>query len=120
MLTGFNSQQEDARFDFENVQPLSAELEDALLASLEARLGELDAVVILDQLEIHGVITERVRERLKELAAREKGKVFWWIRAAASTCSIRLRSSRTGWSDEGRLPGERPQGDVAGEAQGDR
>ncbi len=70
ILHGYNSQQEDSRLDFENTAPLSAETEAQLVAALEARLGQLDAVLVADQFELYGVITPVVRQRLGELAER--------------------------------------------------
>lgn len=69
MLMGYNSQQEDARLDFENPEPLSATLEDQLLAALENQINRLDALLVADQLEINGIITPGIRQRLVELAA---------------------------------------------------
>jgi rfaE bifunctional protein kinase chain/domain len=69
LLTGYDAQQEDARFDFENPTKLSPALEDALLARLEAALPDLDALIIVDQLDLEGVVTPRVRQRLNALAA---------------------------------------------------
>lgn len=71
ILTGYNSQQEDARLDFENIADLSAEMEDELIAALERQLAELDAVLVADQFERYGILTPRVRERLVELAAAQ-------------------------------------------------
>ena len=68
ILMGYNSQQEDARLDFENPEPLSVTLEDQLLATLENQISRLDALLVADQLEINGIITPRIRQRLVELA----------------------------------------------------
>jgi rfaE bifunctional protein kinase chain/domain len=69
MLLGYNSQQEDARLDFESSLPLTNRVEDQLLAALERRLDTLNTVLIADQQELFEVITPRVRQRLNELAA---------------------------------------------------
>lgn len=76
ILKGYDSQQEDARLDFENDQPLSPALEDALIARVQRALPEFDALLIADQMEINGVITPRVREALNALAAEYPAKWF--------------------------------------------
>jgi rfaE bifunctional protein kinase chain/domain len=68
ILMGYNSQQEDARLDFENSQPPDPGDEAQLLTALEKDLSGLDAVVISDQLEEFGIVSDRVRERLNQLA----------------------------------------------------
>jgi rfaE bifunctional protein kinase chain/domain len=68
ILMGYNSQQEDARLDFENPEPLCSYLEDQLLATLQSRISNLDALLVADQLEINGIITPRIRQRLVDLA----------------------------------------------------
>ena len=74
ILMGYDSQQEDARLDFENPVPLSPALEKALVRAIVQHLPELGALVVTDQLDTNGVITGRVREELNELAARYPGK----------------------------------------------
>jgi rfaE bifunctional protein kinase chain/domain len=76
ILMGYQSQQEDARLDFENTIPLAPEDEKSLLVRLEHALPDLDAVIIADQLEINGIITPGMRERLSELAGSTPGKIF--------------------------------------------
>lgn len=76
ILVGHHSQQEDARLDFENSTELSGEEEDRLLEGLRAELPQLDAVVLADQLEINGVITDRVRAGLNGLAAGHPAALF--------------------------------------------
>ena len=68
ILRGYDTRQEDARLDFENLLPLNAQAEAKLLASFEAQLDDLDTVLISDQLEENGIITPRLRQRLVELA----------------------------------------------------
>jgi len=63
--------QEDARLDFINQQPLSAQTEQALLGVLETSLVELDGLMIADYQPV-GVITDRVRRGLLELAGDHK------------------------------------------------
>jgi rfaE bifunctional protein kinase chain/domain len=68
ILTGFNSRQEDARIDFENTTLLSSPMEERLLDLVTQQLSGLDALIIIDQLDMNGIITERVRESLNNLA----------------------------------------------------
>jgi rfaE bifunctional protein kinase chain/domain len=84
LLTGYESQQEDARLDFENAEPPAAEVEDELIARVAGALDELDALFVADQFEIHGVVSERVREALIGLAREHRDKVF----VADSRCRI--------------------------------
>lgn len=76
ILMGYNSEQEDARLDFENTQPLPENTETELLERLEHRLSELHAVLVADQVEIHGVISERVRLELNFRADTFPQKIF--------------------------------------------
>jgi rfaE bifunctional protein kinase chain/domain len=59
--------QEDARLDFINNQPLSPEIEDALLSALESSLTKMDGLIIADYQPV-GVITARVTRGLLKLA----------------------------------------------------
>lgn len=76
LLTGYEAQQEDARLDFENVAPLPEALEATLIARITDALPELDAVIVADQFEHHGVVTERVRAALVDLATQNPRVVF--------------------------------------------
>jgi rfaE bifunctional protein kinase chain/domain len=76
MLMGFDSQQLDARLDFENAEPLSSELEEAMVDCVSHALPELDALLVADQLDVNGIITDRVRDALNHLAADHTQKVF--------------------------------------------
>ncbi len=69
LLQGYDSQQEDARLDFENDTPLDVDLENDLLDAVQQALPDLDAVLVADQLEVNGIVTDRVREGLNALAA---------------------------------------------------
>jgi rfaE bifunctional protein kinase chain/domain len=68
ILQGYDSQQEDSRLDFENDRPLSSALEDSLIEAIRRQLPNLDALLISDQLEMNGIVTERVRDALNGLA----------------------------------------------------
>jgi rfaE bifunctional protein kinase chain/domain len=74
ILKGYDSQQEDARLDFENDEPLSAALENGLIDALRRWLPGLDGFLIADQLEVNGIVTDRVRGALNGLAA-ERAKI---------------------------------------------
>ncbi|MBN2470062.1 MAG: hypothetical protein JXN59_04985 [Anaerolineae bacterium] len=80
ILQGYDSQQEDARLDFGSDEPLPPDLEDALIAALQAQLRSqlrsLDALLVADQFEVNGAITDRVRDALNTLAADHPDKVF--------------------------------------------
>lgn len=72
---GYNSEQEDARLDFDNYTPLAAETEDRLLATVADSLRYVGAVAVCDQMA-QGVLTPRVREGLIRLA-REHPHIFF-------------------------------------------
>ncbi|MBN1639716.1 MAG: sugar kinase, partial [Anaerolineae bacterium] len=76
LLTGYESQQEDARLDFENRDPLASALEEALIGQVTSAIEHLDALIVADQFEVNGVITDRVREALIALAAVHPTVVF--------------------------------------------
>ncbi len=76
ILLGYDSQQEDARIDFENVRPLTPALEEALISTVTRHLPRLDALLVADQLDANGVITDRVREALNHLAAEHPQPLF--------------------------------------------
>lgn len=76
ILMGYDSQQEDARLDFENAEPLSQALEEALTEVVAQHLPDLDGFLVADQLDVNGVITGRVREALNDLAADAPSKLF--------------------------------------------
>ena len=59
--------QEDARLDFINTAALSPAIETEFLAGLEARLGQLDALIIADY-QTRGVVTDRIAQALLDLA----------------------------------------------------
>jgi len=79
---------ESGRFDIKNRKPLPPEVEDALVDILEALVTQLDAVIIVDQVEEPdcGVVTAKVRDKLSGLAKEFPEVVFW----ADSRCRIGL------------------------------
>jgi len=76
ILMGHDSQQEDARIDFENAEPLAPELAERLVAVVTEYLPGLDALLVADQLDVNGVVTEAVREALNRMAGERAGTVF--------------------------------------------
>jgi rfaE bifunctional protein kinase chain/domain len=65
---GYESEQEDARLDFENATPAPPELEDKVLANLTDCLPRLDALLVANQINA-SLISPRVRAALLRLAA---------------------------------------------------
>lgn len=66
------SERELERLDIKNRRPMDREAEEALIASLNALAPEADGMVLADQVQERncGVLTDRVREHIRELAAR--------------------------------------------------
>ena len=78
ILTGFGNQQEDARVDFVNSQPLGPEAGsafDTVLDRLAARLPELDAVIVADY-QMVGVVPPRVVSALNRMAQENPRVIF--------------------------------------------
>jgi rfaE bifunctional protein kinase chain/domain len=69
VLHGLQSQQEDARLDFINDQPLSKETEVRLLAGITKKIPDLDALIICDMIP-GGIVTPVVTGALVELAEK--------------------------------------------------
>ncbi len=70
---------EHNRYDTKNRTATSQALEDRLLASLDARIGELDAVIVADQVDERdcGVVTRFIAEALADRARRHPGVIFF-------------------------------------------
>jgi rfaE bifunctional protein kinase chain/domain len=70
---------EHSRYDMKNRAATPAALQERIVQSLDALLGQLDAVIVADQVEEDecGVITARVREALADRAKRHPHVVFW-------------------------------------------
>lgn len=66
------SERELERLDIKNRRPMDREAEEALIASLNALAPEADGMVLADQVQERncGVLTDRLREHIRELAAR--------------------------------------------------
>ncbi len=67
------------RQDTKNRGLLGRDLEDAVLAKLDALAPQLDAVIIADQVQERncGVITDRVRKHIAQLAAKTPETIFY-------------------------------------------
>jgi len=79
-LINRNTLQEDLpRVDYITTRPLPPEIEQQILSRLQAHVAAFDVVLISDQAETAhgGVITDRVRDTLGELARRFPRKLFW-------------------------------------------
>ncbi len=66
------------RQDTKNRSPLPAEVEEAVIANLRAAVGSAHGVIVADQVQERncGVITDRVRAELADLAAAHADTVF--------------------------------------------
>jgi rfaE bifunctional protein kinase chain/domain len=110
VLQGYNTQQEDARFDFENTQALTPTDEDELLARLESSLPNLDALIVVDQLDQNGVITPRVRTSLNKLAARCP-RLVWVVDSRRSIAAFEGMLLKPNWVEavQAVRPGSDPR-----------
>jgi bifunctional ADP-heptose synthase (sugar kinase/adenylyltransferase) len=70
---------EHERYDTKNRRPTPADVQETVVSHLERLLPQLDAVIIIDQVDEEecGIVTAMVRERLAGLGERFSGKVFW-------------------------------------------
>ncbi len=70
---------EHSRYDIKNREPTLPELEDRILASLELALAEVDALVVMDQVEDQamGVLTTKVVSGLREMV-EGRGRLVAW------------------------------------------
>ena len=70
---------EHERYDTKNRQPTPDDMQNKIIESLDTLLPELDAVVILDQVEEAqcGVVTSKVCQALEERANRYPKVIFW-------------------------------------------
>lgn len=76
MLNEAGSSRELNRLDIKNRTPTPREIEEMILHNLDHAWSQVDALIVLDQVSENdcGVVTQRVRERLAELAAQYPGK----------------------------------------------
>jgi len=70
---------EHERYDTKNRRPVPPKAQESVLAHLEGIMRELDAVIVVDQVEEGdcGVVGPRVRGALADLAGRFAQKRFW-------------------------------------------
>lgn len=70
---------EHSRYDTKNRSQTSAEIESRIVSSLDHLLNDVDAVIVLDQVDVEnsGVITKAVREALSERAGQHQDVLFW-------------------------------------------
>ena len=70
---------EHSRYDTKNRQPTPRDTEQSVIASLGELVGQVDAVIVMDQVEARdcGAVTGPVRDRLAELAEQHKSVHFW-------------------------------------------
>ena len=74
-----NTTREMNRIDIKNWTPTPVELSNAVLGKLEERIGQIDAVIVLDQMteENCGLITQEVRSRLAAIARANPGIIAY-------------------------------------------
>ena len=75
ILHGYHVEQEGPRLDFQNFTPLPRATEDRVIEAIHTCLSQVNALIVTDQLD-PGLVSERVREELIQLAARHPSKVF--------------------------------------------
>ena len=66
------------RLDIKNLSPLPHDVEERVIARLRALVPKVDTVVVADQVQERncGVISDRVREEIGQLALHYQGKIF--------------------------------------------
>jgi rfaE bifunctional protein kinase chain/domain len=79
MLREAGKERELNRLDVKNRQPMPPEVEDAIIEHLRQCVPQADAVIVGDQVQERnfGVVTDRVRGALAEMAAHEPTRVFF-------------------------------------------
>ncbi len=70
---------EHSRYDTKNRSPSTPQIEQSIIQSLDALLAEVDAVVVMDQVEQDncGVVTQAVRRALSQRAGSVHDVLFW-------------------------------------------
>jgi bifunctional ADP-heptose synthase (sugar kinase/adenylyltransferase) len=78
-MTDLSLAGEHDRFDTKNRTPTPPELQQRIMASVDALLPQLDALVVMDQIEKDdcGVVSTAVREMLADRARKFPKVVFW-------------------------------------------
>jgi len=79
MLRENGKERELERIDIKNRTPLPVGIEDELIERLETVLSEVSGVIVADQVQERncGMVTDKVRGRLEELARQHPRKVFF-------------------------------------------
>ena len=70
---------EHSRYDTRSRTPTPRDVEDRILAALDAVLPQIQAVAVMDQIEQVdcGCVTRRIREAVSDLARAYPEKIFW-------------------------------------------
>ena len=70
---------EHSRYDTKNRRPTPAQIEPAVIRSLDVVLSQVEGVIVLDQVEARdcGVVTGAVRQRVADLAVAHPNVFFW-------------------------------------------
>ena len=70
---------EHSRYDTKNRSPCGKDIERLMVASLDVVIADVDAVIVLDQVEQAdcGVVTRALRQALSERAGNSQKIVFW-------------------------------------------
>ena len=70
---------EHSRYDTKNRTPTPRDIQDSVRASLGSLLSSVDAVVVMDQVEMEncGVVTAEVRDAISQFARDNPQVVFW-------------------------------------------
>ena len=78
MLLSNGVEEELNRIDIKNRKPLPRSCEDQLIAAIDEVLEEVDALIVLDQVQERncGVVTDRVRAHLAELGAEREDRII--------------------------------------------
>ena len=84
ILLGYDSEQEDARIDFENAEPPTVKIEHELQERVSHSVPETDGFIVTDQLEVNGVVTANIRHALCKAASSETDTRF----VVDSRCNI--------------------------------
>jgi bifunctional ADP-heptose synthase (sugar kinase/adenylyltransferase) len=81
---------EHERYDTKNRQPMPSEVSTRMIAELDRVLSEVDAVIIVDQVEEagRGVISESVRKAIAQ-RAKVHPKVHFWADSRKYICDFR-------------------------------
>ena len=73
------TEEEISRIDVKNRDPLPGDAEESIVRSLQVLAADVDGIIVVDQVEQRncGVLTDRVRKDVSQLAARRPGLVVF-------------------------------------------